>query len=401
MFEIKPILNTLLRHKSSTLLIMLQIAITFAVVVNATSIIKQRITLMERVSGLDESRIIALSVTAIAKNYDLEQNIREDIKLLRNTPGVIDAVAINQIPLSGSGDSSMVASSQKNYDNQVNIQAGFFRSDSHIISTMGVKLLAGRNFTEDEVEYTDASTNSNVILVTKSLADKVFPDGDALGKTLYYGYDDATIIGIIEQMSGSIIDAAYFEDNVIVPAVKLENFNRILIRAEITSLEDLLGNIEKLLLERNSERVIGSVHSLKEIKNHSYRKDIAMAKILWLVITLLIVITALGIVGIVSFNVNQRIKQIGTRRALGARKVDIQRYFITENLLVTTLGLLIGTLLTVFFNVYLVDTYSISPLDWRYIPIGMLAMLLIGIIAVWIPAQKASAVSPALATQSI
>ena len=126
-----------------------------------------------------------------------------------------------------------------------------------------------------------------------------------------------------------------------------------------------------------------------------------MSRILWTVIILLVIITALGIVGLASFSVNQRIKQIGARRALGASKFDIQRYFITEIILITILGVIIGTILAVAFNVYLVDTFQLSPIEWHYIPVGVMVMLITGVTAVWLPAKRASAISPAVATQSI
>lgn len=398
MLEIRPILSALLRHRSSTLLVVLQIAITFAVVVNSISIIQQRMALMDRDSGLKENQLMSLSVSGYIKEYDREQNTRADINLLRNTPGVIDAISINQIPLSGSGDSSSFANSRENKDNNIDFGAGVMRSDEHAINTLGVTLIAGRNFKSNEVFYNDGTLTPNIAIVTQSLANKLFPDGDALGKKIFTGTFDVTVIGIVEQMSGYWSHWSGFNDNIIFPELATQ---RILIRTESNMRDELLGSVEKILLNRNPERVVSQVRSMTEIRDESYSQDSAMAKILWLVISLLVIITALGIVGIVSFNINQRIKQIGTRRALGARKIDIHRYFITENILITSVGLVVGTFLTIGFNVYLVNTFQMSPVNWYYLPLGMLTMLILGIISVWIPAQRASNVSPAVATQSI
>ncbi len=401
--EIKPILSALLRHKSSTLLIILQIALTFAVLVNSISIIKQRLALMDRESGLVEEQLITLNVSVFAQNYNFEQNIRADIELLRNTPGVLDAVAINQVPLSGSGDSGRVAASQENFDSFKQIGAGFFSSDSHLLNTLGVKLIAGRDFTEDEVEYTAARPNAKVVIITQSLAGKLFGEENPLGKTIYMGGDlQPIVVGVIDKMQGSWVHNPIVEDNLLFPIVALSGFKRILIRTENqAATKELLGKVERLLSDRNDQRVIFRVRSLNELRSRSYAEDIAMAKILWLVIGLLVLITALGIVGIVSFNINQRTKQIGTRRALGATQFDIQRYFITENILLSGLGLILGVMLAVMFNIYLVDTYTMSPLNWYLLPLGVFSMLLVGIAAVWYPAKKASKLSPAIATQSI
>jgi len=401
MLEIKPILSALLRHKSRTLLIILQIAITLAVVVNSVSIIDNRMSMMNRDTGLAESELFMLNVNAFGENYNLEQNIRADVDMIRNMPGVIDAVAINQVPLSGSGDSFTIATSTENFENNIRTGVGSFMGDSHTLNTLGVKLIEGRNFNEEEVIYSDGSIDAKVAIITKELAEKLFPEESPLGKDFYYGGGQSTIVGIVERMSGSWASWQNFQMNVISPAIRLTQFKRILIRAEASARNELMSGIERKLLDRNPERVITYVRSMDELIANTYRNDKAMSLILWTVIILLVVITALGIVGLASFSVNQRVKQIGTRRALGASKFDIQRYFITEIVLITVMGVTIGSALAVTFNIYLVDTFSLSPIEWHYLPLGMLIMLITGIVAVWLPAKKASGISPAVATQSI
>jgi len=401
MLEIRPILSALTRHKSSTFLMILQIAITFAVVINSISIIKQRLDLMNRDTGLAESEMIAFNISPFGENYDLEHNFKADIELLRNTPGVIDALVTNMVPISGSGSSSTVSATEDDANNDEDRGAGFFRGDSHILNTFGLKLASGRNFKPNEIVYSQTFVEPKVVMITQSLADKLYPKNDALGNQIYFWGTSATIVGIIEKLAGPWPSTTQFMDNLIQPIISLSNFNRIIVRIEKSLVSEMLVSVEKTLLARNANRVISNVRSLDEIKRRSYSDDYAMTKILWSVVILLISITLLGIIGIVSFNVNQRIKQIGTRRALGARKIDIQRYFITENILITSMGLVVGTLIAIVFSLYLAQTFSIPQIDWYYYPLGTLVMLLVGISAVWVPAQRASNVSPAVATQSI
>ncbi|MFT6733249.1 MAG: putative ABC transport system permease protein [Polaribacter sp.] len=401
MLEIRPILSALTRHKSSTFLMILQIAITFAVVINSISIIKQRLDLMNRDTGLAESEMIAFNINPFGENYDLEHNFKADIELLRNTPGVIDALVTNMVPISGSGSSSTVSATEDDANNDEDRGAGFFRGDSHILNTFGLKLASGRNFKPNEIVYSQTFVEPKVVMITQSLADKLYPKNDALGNQIYFWGTSATIVGIIEKLAGPWPSTTQFMDNLIQPIISLSNFNRIIVRIEKSQVSEMLVSVEKTLLARNANRVISNVRSLDEIKRRSYSDDYAMTKILWSVVILLISITLLGIIGIVSFNVNQRIKQIGTRRALGARKIDIQRYFITENILITSMGLVVGTLIAIVFSLYLAQTFSTPQIDWYYYPLGTLVMLLVGISAVWVPAQRASNVSPAVATQSI
>ena len=119
-----------------------------------------------------------------------------------------------------------------------------------------------------------------------------------------------------------------------------------------------------------------------------------------MIITLTIV-TSLGIVGLASFSVNRRKKQIGIRRALGATKFEVLRYFMVENFIISLSGVLIGAGLTIALNMLLVEALSISPLDWFYIPVGMLVLCLVGQLAVYGPAKKATLIAPATATRTV
>ena len=120
-----------------------------------------------------------------------------------------------------------------------------------------------------------------------------------------------------------------------------------------------------------------------------------------LLLMLLLVVTALGIVGLASFWVQQRTKQIGVRRALGATRSQILRYFQTENFLLATIGIVLGMLMAYGINQLLMDRYELPRLPALYLPVGALALWLLGQIAVFGPARRAAAVPPAVATRSV
>ena len=126
-----------------------------------------------------------------------------------------------------------------------------------------------------------------------------------------------------------------------------------------------------------------------------------MIKILTFTVVLLIVITSLGIVGLASFSVNRRTKQIGTRRALGATKVAILRYFMTENFIISLVGVAVGAALTIGLNIIMIETFSLTRISWYLVPVAMLMLLLVGQAAVFGPARRASSVPPAVATRTV
>ena len=102
-----------------------------------------------------------------------------------------------------------------------------------------------------------------------------------------------------------------------------------------------------------------------------------------------------------SFSVAERTHQIGTRRALGAQRLDILRYFLLENWLVTTLGLSLGVLLTVGLNVFLVEKGFGKRLDVSLIAAGVLLLWAAGLLATYFPALKGARVAPAVATRNV
>lgn len=140
---------------------------------------------------------------------------------------------------------------------------------------------------------------------------------------------------------------------------------------------------------------------MEETRTRSYLEDAAMVKLLVFVVSLLTVITCLGIIGLASFSVARRTKQIGTRRALGASRTAIMRYFLLENFLVSSVGVVVGAILAVALNIWMVEAYDLTPIGWYLVPAAMLVLWLVGQIAVFGPARRASMVSPAIATRAV
>jgi putative ABC transport system permease protein len=126
-----------------------------------------------------------------------------------------------------------------------------------------------------------------------------------------------------------------------------------------------------------------------------------MAIYMIVVIVLLLGIAALGIFGLASFNVGTRTKQIGTRRAVGARRRDILRYFLVENWLVTTVGVLAGCVLALLLGYWLSTVFELPRLKLYYLLVGVVVLWAVGLTAALVPARRASLVSPAVATRTV
>ena len=116
---------------------------------------------------------------------------------------------------------------------------------------------------------------------------------------------------------------------------------------------------------------------------------------------LVIGVTCLGIFALATFNVSTRTKQIGTRRAVGARRRDIVHYFLVENGLITSGGVIVGCALALGAGYWLSLQYELPRLDLYYLVGGVLLLWGIGQLAAWQPARRAAAVPPSVATRTV
>lgn len=403
--ETGPILRAMLRHKTGAILIALQIAFTMTVVVNALFLVSDRLDKMNRPSGMQEDALFHLVSNGFVPNFNSKLTIEEDLRLLRSTPGIVDAVQTNAIPLSGSGW-SMGLQLEPGEDPQ-SFGTAVYMVDDHAIDTMGVNLIAGQNFDPRDVEWRERGDSGWPTrgIITETLAKEMFPElsvDEIIGKTVYISNTQPiTILGIVERLQAAWSGWSGVEKSLLVPQWLDGDSSIYLIRTEQGRRDAMMPVVEELLVKSNEDRIVRSNRSMEETRRQSYQVDRAVSIMLVVTMALLITITAFGIVGLASFSVQGRTRQIGTRRALGARRRDIVRYFMVENFLITTMGVVLGGIMTVGFNMWLVEAMSFPRIDWLYIPFGMAVLWLIGQAAVLGPALRASDIPPALATRTV
>jgi putative ABC transport system permease protein len=400
---LRPILSSLMRNSAGALLVAIQIALTLAIVVKAVFVTSERLTKMGRPSGLDDQNQFAVPVTGFEKNFDFFAMVRADMAMLRSMPGVIDAVPINQIPLSGGGSSTQFYSlPDKKGENS---PVAYYNTDEHAVHALGVKLAAGKSFAATDVQYQKEQTQGfpGVAVVTRAFAEALFPKADNLvGKTFY---DDQSkpvvIVGVMEQMHGAWVGWDKVDRVMLSPLVGPGPGVRYLVRSEAGKRDAVMAAVESALRKRDPNRVVGKLRSVQNFKQASYASDSLTAVTLSVVTGLVLVFSALGIFGLATFNVNTRTRQIGTRRAVGARKRDIVSYFMAENWMVTSLGVLVGCGLALAVGFWLSNQYQLPRLNLYFLVGGVVGLWVLGQLAAWQPALRAAKVSPAMATRSV
>lgn len=402
--ELRPILSAMMRSKVALVLLGLQIALTLAIVSNALFIVQQRFENMGRPSGMNEVDTFMVSSLGFGANFNARTTLDEDLALIRSLPGVADAAPINSLPLSQSGWSTGISLSIDQKTS--NAPTAIYMVDEHGINTLGTGLIAGRNFRPEEIVYRDFRSREwePGVIITKALAEKLWPGEDSVGKQLYLDQEMApqTVIGMVDVLQAPWTSLDFVENATLVPQKRpYGNMTRYVIRTEPGRRDEMMKVVEAKMQTSNTGRIVRSVRSVADMRLDSYQEDRAMAIILTGVIVSLLTITALGIVGMASFWVTQRTKQIGTRRALGATRGNILRYFMVENFLITAFGLAFGVLMTYALNYWLVVHSQAQQLPAGYLVIGIGALWLLGQLAVFGPAARAACIPPAVATRSL
>ncbi|MGI2015275.1 FtsX-like permease family protein [Shewanella oncorhynchi] len=399
MLHIKPILSSLLRSKSGPVLLLIQIILSVAIVANASFIIQERLALMQRDSGIKESEVLTFSLFNFDPLIDKTAQNKIDQQILRGLPNVIDATSTNMLPLSGGGWSSTLNLGPDPDSAKSTPQFAMYLGTDHTIETLGIKLIEGRNFYPHELKD-NLDSPSRLAIISSVLAKAIWPDESALGKVLYEGKDaQITVIGVVEKLQGAWIDSSSLENSVIQNVDY--GSSSYMVRAKPEFHAELKDAIKKALLAENPNRVLDGFKSIEALKDSSYRDHKLMITVLTMMVVLLLLITSLGLTGMVMFNIQRRTKQIGTRRALGAKKRDIISYFLVENYLICLAGGVLGGLLAIQLGQQLMKIYSLPMLDLSYPLITVVGLFIVTTLAVYLPARKAANISPATATRSV
>jgi putative ABC transport system permease protein len=404
--NVRPILSALLRNRAGAILVSLQIAIALAVLVNALYIVVQRIEKMRRPTGIDVDNVFIVQSAGFNSRFKIMPSLAEDLAYLRGLPGVIAAGASSGVPLSSGGSSNTLVTRPGAQSND-NINA--FEIDEQGLDALGLHLVAGRNFRHDEIQppltKTDASRFVPELLLSRAAAEHLFPGEDALGKRVYDSIGQAaTVIGIVDPVIGSWPDSRHPDWVYFIPRTPFTDGGGPLnywVRTQPGQRDTVMRLVESHLSTSNPDRVVYHVRTLNFFRDLTYLGDRSMGIYLASVTALLIAVTCLGIFALATFNVSTRTKQIGTRRAVGARRGDIVRYFLVENALITTAGIVAGCVLALGIGYYLSVQYALPRLDLYYLVGGVLVLWAVGQLAAWQPARRAAAVSPSVATRTV
>jgi putative ABC transport system permease protein len=373
-------------------------------------LIGQRLQRMDMPSGIAEHELVQIQLAEVVPTANPYVRAEEDLAALRQVPGVRSVAIANQLPFGMSSSNGNIRLDPTQQERTLSAATYF---GENLAPTFGTRLIAGRQLQADDFVDADvvmkalgdgdAKALPKVTLVTQAMAQRLWPGQNPLGKTVYLTPQvGLRVVGVLAALTrANPYDATTADYSMVVPMrMGVQNQNYV-IRTQPRDRERVLAAALAALKHVDPQRVVTAKRSFDELRQVYFQDDRAMAGILAGVCLALLIVTALGIVGLASFWVAQRRRMIGVRRALGATRSNILHYFQTENFLLATIGIALGMLLAYGINLLLMAHYELPRLPAAYFPIGAIALWLIGQVAVLGPALRAAAVPPVVATRSV
>lgn len=401
--DIRPIMMGFARSRTGALLVGIQIAIALALVVNAVYIAKQRVDKIDRPTGIDLQNTFVISTAGFADDFHYMPTVQTDLNYLRGIPGVVAATTISSIPLY---IGTNIPLTTRPNDHGAPRLTGYFDVDEQGLRALGTTLIAGRNFRADEVASNPNPGLAPQLIITRHLAEELFPGSNAVGRNVYLpgSTTPSRVIGVIDRMLNASLNSSWVDDVALGPERPLlapSQSYYYLVRTDPGQRDRIMRAVEYHLSTSNPHRVVDWVQPLIHFARVSYAFDTLMASFLAFLTAILICIAALGVFGLSTYNVTRRIKQIGVRRAVGATRADILGYFLVENAMITIAGVILGCALTLGIGYWLSVDNRLPRLDLYYLVGGIVVVILVGQLAALQPARRAAAVPPSVATRTV
>ena len=390
--------KVLFSRKVVTGLLLLQLAMTLALLLNSILLAKQTHQQLNQPTGLDvdNTLLVQLKPTmASLRVYPaLEELLNRQLDAVQAMPGVIAAAYTNQSAiLQGGNNGNVYIDGEEDRTNQPSVPMYFVSKD--FFNVLNSEVLQG------ELPQHSVSLDNPVqpdVVITKSLADKLFAGKPAVGRQLNRGRVAAVISDFYGQRHGTNI---MFNNIQVAPPYSVDWGYGILLRVQPGQAGNVRQQVDKVL--RNVEPNIEILHvrTLAEQYQRLYRNEYGLATLLALLSALMLLVTMVSSYSSTHFHALKRQQEIGVKRALGASKKVIFLELLSENWLCTAIGALFGIGCALLLNKALSQVITIPPLG-LYLPLLASLILLVCVtVATWYPAAIATRISPATATKAL
>ena len=382
-------LDALRANKMRAFLTMLGVMIGSACIVLVVTVsLIGRDFIVGRIESIGTNVISANVEVTINKAQSLSEQIStDDMGAIKTAiPGVTNVAGMRQV------DMSTVINGVEHPVSLTGV-TGDYDQIRHLV------LLSGRFFDND-----DMIMRNKVCLVTAELAGKVFGTQAAVGRTLRLGELEFSVIGVFRERVTTYGLSEINQNTVLIPFPLVEYYtgddrlrSLYVQMAHADQVESATVRVRELLLARHPPGSSYQVENLNGILDIAKKISLALSISLLVIALIALIVSGIGIMNIMLVTVTERTREIGIRRAIGARQREILYQFLLESALISgvgaVLGVLIGVTIPVLVQPLLPEGIRI-PVPWEAVVVALAVSCLTGVFFGYLPANKAAALNP-------
>ena len=385
------------RNRTRNLLIVAESALAVVLLIGAGLLIKSFIKLQNVRPGFRAENVLTLRLD-LPRNKDTKPEqwvyfYDEFQQRVSSLPGVEYVGMVSELPLTGQPNDAPFSIGGRAPDPSQTMGADFRRANQDYFHAMGIPLVRGRYFTHQE-----ARQNASVAIISQLLADRYFPDEDPLGKQLTFDFmkgKSFEIIGIVGDVNHRSLEGNPYQA-IYLPSLAIP-WTNVVIRTK-GDAASLAPAVRKEVLEINANQPLANVKLMDQWLYESASTQRFRTILLGIFAALALVLSVIGIYGVMSYVVTQRTHEIGIRLALGAKNSDVLKLVIQQGLKLTLLGVALG-LVAAFGVTRLMSSLLFSVTATDTLTFIVVPMILTGValVACLVPARRAAKVDPMIA----
>lgn len=394
------------RNRARSLLVVSEVALSLILVIHGGLLVKSFLVLLDTPPGFNPQNVMTMEIPLpYAKYTEDSQQVaffHKVIDRVRSLPGVESVGAVSHLPLSGSEQidrfvvegSPVVAQEELPLADHRKISSDYFK-------TLEISIRTGRSFTDSDNENAPPAA-----IVSEGLVKRFFPQGDALGKRIKFGGLNSdspwlNIVGVVADVRHTVLSDEP-RPQIYVPYLQSPWLTMTLVARAAYGVGGLTSALRGEIWAVDKDQPVTNVRAMDEYVSRSLSQRRFTMLLLSLFAGISLLLAIIGLYGVMSYSVGQRTREIGIRLALGAQRSEIQRLVVGQGMVLAGAGTIVGLAASLVLTRVLSNLlFGVSAFDPVTFVSAPLALLVISFLASYIPAIRATRVSPMVAMRPI
>ena len=379
--------------------VVFQVALSLLLLVNAGLLIKSFNKLLNVSVGFKPQQLLSLEYRLPRNKYskeDVQWNFHKQVtEQIRQIPGVESVALVRGLPFSGNGGTTRVVFPDRELPTKgAEPEVMFNTVTGNYFETMGTPLLRGRTFSDQ-----DQANTATSLVISQTMANRFWPNQDALGKQVKFVEDESigTVVGIVGDTKQYLIDEEQRPQIYVGFSQNPGIFSTVVMRTSVEPLS-LTEQVRQAIWRVDRDQPMWKIRTVEFLVTRSVADRKFLMALMGIFAAIALLLTTVGLYGVISYLVNQRTQEIGIRMAVGAQVGHILRMVLKQGMSYVALGVAIGLaaswLLTRLIQTLLFQVSATDPLTF----VGISALLvMVALVACYLPARRATKVDPLVA----